>query len=124
MASAGPLCDTEAVASHGPTRRPPPEERRVQIEIMTFRLRPETSEADFVLADRRVQVEFAYHQPGMVRRTTARNPDGAWVVIDLWASAADAADYVDGWNRDPAPRAFMALIDENSVETRSYQTLD
>jgi hypothetical protein len=96
----------------------------VQIEIMTFRLRAESSEADFLAADRRVQVEFAYHQPGMVRRTTARNPDGAWMVIDLWASAADATNYVDGWNRDPAPRAFMALIDEATVETRSYETLD
>lgn len=96
----------------------------MQIEIMTFRLRRETSEADFLAADRRVQVEFAYHQPGMVRRTTARNPDADWVVIDLWASAADAANYVDGWNREPGPRDFMALIDEASVETRSYQTLD
>jgi hypothetical protein len=96
----------------------------VQIEIMTFRLRAESSEADFLAADRRVQVEFAYHQPGMVRRTTARNPDGTWVVIDLWASATDAANYVDGWNRDPAPRAFTALIDEATVETRSYETLD
>ena len=96
----------------------------MQIEIMTFRLRPETSEADFLAADRRVQVEFAHHQPGMVRRTTARNPDGDWVVIDLWASAADAANYVDGWNREPAPRTFMALIDEATVETRSYETLD
>ncbi len=96
----------------------------MQIEIMSFRLRPETSEADFLAADRRVQVEFAYHQPGMVRRTTGRNPDGTWVVIDLWASTADAANYVDGWNREPAPQAFMALVDEASVETRSYETLD
>jgi hypothetical protein len=96
----------------------------VQIEIMTFRLRPETSEAEFLAADRRVQVEFAYHQPGMIRRTTGHDPDGTWVVIDLWASAVDAANYVDGWNQEPAPRAFMTLIDEASVETRSYQTLD
>ncbi|HEV3264330.1 MAG TPA: hypothetical protein VG014_02330 [Acidimicrobiales bacterium] len=96
----------------------------MQIEIMTFRLRPETAEADFLAADRRVQVEFAYQQPGMVRRTTGRNPDGSWVVIDLWASATDAANYVGGWDREPAPRAFMALVDEATVETRSYETLD
>ena len=96
----------------------------MQIEIMTFRLRPETSETDFLAADRRVQVEFAYHQPGMVRRTTGRNPDGTWVVIDLWASTADAANYVDGWHRAAAPLAFMALVDEASVVTQSYETLD
>ena len=96
----------------------------MQIEIMTFRLRPGSSEAEFLAVDRRVQTEFAYHQPGMIRRTTGRNPDGTWVVIDLWASPTDAANYVDGWNREPAPIAFMALIDDASVITQSYQTLD
>ena len=96
----------------------------MQIEIMTFRLRPETSEADFLAADRRVQVDFAYQQPGMIRRTTGRNPDGTWVVIDLWASAADAASYVDGWNREPAPLAFMGLVDDATVVTQSFETLD
>jgi hypothetical protein len=96
----------------------------VQIEIMTFRLRPGSSEADFLAADRRVQVEFAYHQPGMIRRTTGRNPDGTWAVVDLWASATDAANCLEGWHREPAPFAFMALVDEASVVTQSYETLD
>jgi hypothetical protein len=96
----------------------------VQIEIMTFQLRPESSEAEFLAADRRVQTEFAYQQPGMIRRTTGRNPDGTWVVIDLWASPTDAANYVDGWNQEPAPRAFMAMVDEASVITQSYESLD
>jgi hypothetical protein len=96
----------------------------VQIEIMTFRLLPGSSEAEFLAADRRVQTEFAYHQPGMIRRTTGHNPDGTWVVIDLWASPTDAANYVDGWNHEPAPRAFMALVDDASVVTQTYQSLD
>jgi hypothetical protein len=96
----------------------------VQIEIMTFRLGPEASEAEFLAADRRVQTEFAYQQPGMIRRTTGRNPDGTWVIIDLWASPTAAADYVDGWNQEPAPIAFMALIDQSTVVTQSYETLD
>lgn len=96
----------------------------MQIEIMTFRLRPGSSEAEFLAADRRVQTEFAYHQPGMIRRTTGRNPDGTWVVIDLWASAADAANYVDGWHQEPAPLAFMALVDDATVVTQSFETLD
>ncbi|HEX3460291.1 MAG TPA: hypothetical protein VHT49_05265 [Acidimicrobiales bacterium] len=96
----------------------------MQIEIMTFRLRPGTTKAEFLVADRRVQTEFAYQQPGMIRRTTGCNPDGSWVVIDLWASPSDAANYVDDWNQDPAPRAFMALVDEASVVTQSYESLD
>jgi hypothetical protein len=60
------------------------------IEIMRFRLAPGRDEAEFIAADRRLQQEFAYQQPGLVRRTTARGADGDWVVIDLWRSAADA----------------------------------
>jgi len=96
----------------------------VQIEIMTFRLRPGTPEAEFLAVDRRVQTEFAYQQPGMIRRTTGRNPDGTWVVIDLWASAADAANYVGGWNREPAPLALMSLVDDATVVTQAFETLD
>jgi hypothetical protein len=35
------------------------------IEIMRFRLRPGADEAAFLAADKRVQEEFAYQQPGL-----------------------------------------------------------
>jgi hypothetical protein len=94
------------------------------VEIMTFRLRPGASEAEFLAADGRVQIEFAYQQPGMVRRTTARGREGDWVVVDFWRSAADADACLDGWRRDPAPKAFMALVDEASVRVQRFETLD
>lgn len=96
----------------------------VVVEIMTFRLRPGAPEAEFLAADGRVQTEFAYQQAGMVRRTTARGADGDWVVVDLWRSAPDADACLDGWHRDPAPRAFMALVDEATVRVQRFETLD
>jgi len=67
------------------------------IGVVTFRLAPGTSDDQFLVADRRVQTEFAYHRPGIVRRTTARGADGTWIVVTLWESSADmqgaAADY-------------------------------
>ena len=48
------------------------------IETMTFRLRLGVDEAEFLGVDKRLQSEFAYQQPGLVRRTTARSDDGAW----------------------------------------------
>lgn len=94
------------------------------IEIMTFRLRPGVAEPDFLVADRRVQTEFAYHQPGMIRRTTGRSQDGTWVVVDLWGSATDADGCGDRWHREPAPLAFMALVDDTTVRTQRFETLD
>ena len=73
------------------------------IETMTFALRPDADERAFLAADRRVQVEFAYQQPGLVRRTTAHDSAGGWVVIDLWRSADDADAMGECWDTAPAP---------------------
>jgi hypothetical protein len=94
------------------------------IEIMTFRLRSADDEAAFMEADRRVQSEFAYHQPGLLRRTTARSEDGQWIVIDLWQSAAAADACDERWSSDPVARTFMALVDEATVTTERFATLD
>jgi hypothetical protein len=95
------------------------------IETMTFRLAADTDAQRFLEADRRVQTEFAYRQPGLLRRTTARD-DGAgeWIVIDLWASAADADACARRWRDAPVVRDFLALVDEATVEVTRYSTLD
>lgn len=94
------------------------------IEIMRFRLAPDADEEAFVAADGRVQSDFAYHRPGLLRRTTARGANGAWIVIDLWRSAADA-DATDAlWGRDPVTAAFMTFVEGATVETERYDTLD
>ena len=72
------------------------------IETMTFALRPDADEEAFLAADRRLQVEFAYHQPGLLRRTTARDSAGGWIVIDLWRSADDADAMGECWDTAPA----------------------
>ena len=94
------------------------------VETMTFRLRPETDDAEFLQADRAVQVGFAYQQAGLVRRTTARDTEGGWIVVDLWESAAHADAMAERWEAAEAPRAFMTLVDEGSVDVRRYETLD
>jgi hypothetical protein len=90
------------------------------IEIMRFRLGDGVDEDEFLLADRRLQVEFAYHQPGLSRRTTARSRAGNWIVIDLWETP-DAADAcAKRWDHDPVVQAFMALLDKDSVQNERY----
>lgn len=90
---------------------------------MRFRLRPGGDEAAFLAADRRVQEDFAYQQPGLLRRTTARSTDGNWIVIDLWRSAADADACDARWEHDPVAQEFMALVDQSSVAVQRFQPL-
>ena len=90
---------------------------------MRFRLRPGADEAAFLAADKRVQEEFAYQQPGLLRRTTARGQDGRWIVIDLWRSEADSDACDARWELDPVPQAFMGLVDRSSVTVDRYEPL-
>lgn len=94
------------------------------IEMMRFRLAAGVKEAEFLLADRAVQEDFAYQQQGLLRRTTARGGDDSWIVIDLWRSAKDADACEAKWGDDPIARRFMSLIDEATVKSERYTERD
>ena len=94
------------------------------IEIMRFRLAASVPEEDFLMADRAVQEDFAYHQPGLMRRTTARDGDGNWIVIDVWRSEADADECAARWDDDPIVQRFMSLVDGSTTTSERYMQLD
>ena len=94
------------------------------VEIMKFRLSEGVDQGEFLQADRRVQAEFAYHQPGLLRRTTARDTEGEWIVVDLWQSEAQAVACDQRWDSDPATATFRAMVDGSTVSTGRYVTLD
>ncbi|MEM6454613.1 MAG: antibiotic biosynthesis monooxygenase [Acidobacteriota bacterium] len=87
------------------------------IEIVTFRLRDETSIADFLRAasDLRVFLEAA---PGFLRRRLSRADDGSWIDHVEWASRQAAEDAAVAIGRAPEAHAFIAAIDGASVILR------
>lgn len=94
------------------------------IEIVTFRLVPGADEAAFLATDASVQTDVVYQRRGIVRRTAARGPAGEWLVLTFWDSETDADEAAAAMRADPVGRAYLELIDETSVSTRRYQTLD
>ena len=97
------------------------------LETMTFRLRDGADTEAFLAADKRLQSDFAYQQPGLVRRTTARGTGGQageWIVVDLWATAEDADASAARWDADPVAQAFMAFVEPGTVDVRRYRDLD
>ena len=94
------------------------------IEILRFRLRTGADEEAFVAADKRLQAEFAYQQPGLLRRTVARGEGQEWVVLSLWATpdSADAGDML--WAPDDTCRAFRSFIDPGTVRSERFVELD
>jgi hypothetical protein len=94
------------------------------VEILRFRLAAGVDESVFEAADKRVQTEFAYQQPGLVRRTTARGRDGSWMVIDVWGSDADADRAGEHWGQDAVTEVFTRLVDVASLTSERFETLD
>ncbi len=93
------------------------------IEITRFRPQAGTDAADVLDADARLQAEFAYQQPGLLRRTTARAADGEWVVITLWRAAADADASADRSTDDPIVHTFMELVDAATLQISRYEDI-
>ena len=96
----------------------------MMIETMRFRLSSGADESAFAEVDKRVQTVFAYQQPGLIRRTAAHGDDGSWIVIDLWRSKEDADSCAEIWGDDPVTAAFMAFVDESTVQIERYQSLE
>jgi heme-degrading monooxygenase HmoA len=94
------------------------------IEVMSFRLATGVEDSEFLDADQRAQTEFFYRQPGLVRRTTAHDVDGEWLVLTVW----DSPDHADAWvptsGDDPAFIRWGALLEHSSTVTRRYETID
>jgi heme-degrading monooxygenase HmoA len=94
------------------------------VELHTFRLLDADGERRFLEADARAQTAFAYRQPGLLRRTTARSSDGEWLVVTLWASQHDAESADAAARADDAAQALHATIDSAGATVRRYHTLD
>jgi hypothetical protein len=94
------------------------------IELLVFSLRAGADEDAFLACDRRLQAEFAYQQPGLLRRTTARGGRDSWAVLDLWSSAEEADACETRWNEDPLAQEFMSFVDPATVRTARFFELD
>ena len=90
---------------------------------MHFRLLPGIGNDEFLAADHRLQTEFAYQQPGLLRRTTAHDQDGDWLVIDHWRAAADADACAQRWEHDTIAQGFMNLVERKSVRVQRFWTV-
>lgn len=93
------------------------------MELLTFRPRPGTTEDELRAAEARVYADFAMHQYGIVRRTTARSDDGEWLVVQLWYDLASAEAAEQAAATHPATAALHALADPASLRTRRYEDL-
>ncbi|MBV8982324.1 MAG: hypothetical protein JO086_15585 [Acidimicrobiia bacterium] len=92
------------------------------IETRTFRLADGVDEAEFLEADEQARTSFLYHQPGMLRATTARADDGEWIAVVLWASYEDADAAAEVERTDPHMDRFDNM--SAGAERKRYSMFD
>ncbi len=85
-------------------------------EILTFRLAPGVDTETFRSLDERIQVEFAYQQPGIIRRTLGRHDDGRWLALTIWADPESALAAQQVFDESDLGREFAALVTDVVVE--------
>ena len=91
------------------------------LEVCTF-----TATADeqaLRAADERLQTDFAYQQPGLRRRTAARDDDGRWCIVTLWSSHDDAMAAESAAKTNDVAREFWSLVDADSVSVQRFTLL-
>ena len=93
------------------------------MELLTFRPRAGVTEDELRAAEARVYEDFAMHQHGIIRRTTARSDDGEWLVVQLWYDLACAEAAEQAASLHPATAALHALAEPGSLATRRYEDL-
>ena len=91
------------------------------LEICTFTV---IGEQDAMrAADARMQTDFAYQQPGLRRRTTARDEDGRWCVVSLWSTPDDAVAAEEAAETNKVAQDFWSRVDADSVSVQRFTLL-
>src|SRR3954447_8491176 len=96
------------------------------LEVCTFTLSsgPLSADQDAMrAADERMQTDFAYQQPGLRRRTTARDDDGRWCVVSLWTSRDEALAAEEAAKANEVAQSFWSLVDPDSVSVQRFTLL-
>ena len=92
------------------------------IETTTFELFPDVDALGYQALDDRIQADFSYQQPGIVRRTLARS-DTEWLVETWWESHDQAIVAAERFTDHPLFAAHTSMVDQQSIRVSHYETV-
>ena len=83
------------------------------VEVVTFKLKPGVTAAEFAPIDKAVERDHVAKQPGFVSRESAHGADGEWLVIAHWRSVS--------FEKALAAAAFMAKIEASTMSLKRFE---
>lgn len=94
------------------------------MKTICFQLEDDADDAEFRQANELVQAGFTYQQPGIIRRTAAKDDGGQWLVVEIWDSPESEQSSFQSWQSSPIADAYLGFINSDSIAVRQYDTLD
>lgn len=98
-------------------------ESKTIMEVTTFRISSNVSPAEFSKNDLQVESNFTSEQPGFIRRQSAVDDEGNYVVIVYWENIAAATASMTKFMSDASVAAYAQMIDSQTMNMQRY-TMD
>ncbi|MDC7998309.1 nuclear transport factor 2 family protein [Gilvibacter sediminis] len=91
------------------------------LEVTTFKINDTADLEAFIALDETVEDTFTSKQPGFLKRQSALNEEGQFVVLVYWESEAEAAASMDKFMNDTSVADYASMIDGRTINMARYQ---
>lgn len=88
---------------------------KVVLEVTTFRLKTISNATQFNELDKQVESNFTSHQPGFIKRQSAVNKNGEYMVLVYWKTAEDAQASMNKFMTDKSVANYAGMIEGSSM---------
>ena len=90
------------------------------MEVTTFKINSNVNPMDFKKRDLQVENDFTNKQPGFIKRQSAVDEKGEYVVLVFWEKMTDAAASMTKFMGDPSVASYAKMIDGPSMKMARY----
>lgn len=90
------------------------------LEVTTFHIKTTANAQVFSELDAQVETNFTSKQPGFIKRQSAVDENGNYLVIVYWETAADAQASMDTFMADTSVADYASMIEGSSMKMNRY----
>lgn len=93
----------------------------VVIEVTSFKINANVDMAAFQKRDATIEKDFTSKQPGFLKRLSAVNDAGEYVVVVYWKSMAEAEASMGKFMKDQSVADYASMINGSTMSMNRYK---
>ncbi len=93
----------------------------VVIEVTSFKINANVDMAAFQKRDATIEKDFTSKQPGFLKRLSAVNDAGEYVVVVYWKSMAEAEASMGKFMKDQSVADYAGMINGSTMKMNRYK---